>query len=154
MKLAPSILSFSSSRRVFTCGERLSLCVVVRAYRRQFPNNSLLGAVLLSALFVAKKEKGERGQTGGCIRMVLAVSGELVILGGGRKRPCPSSGLRPACKWAPPKASNLSCCIGDTPMRMPTAAHDAHNSSSNLRFDPFSAPLRCCSGHSPWPPAT
>ena len=32
--------------------------------------------------------------------------------------------------------------IGDTPMRMPTAAHDAHNSSSNLRFDPFCALAR------------
>ena len=36
------------------------------------------------------------------------------------------------------KSLKQSCFIGDTPMRMPTPAHDAHNSSSNLRFEPFS----------------
>ena len=39
------------------------------------------------------------------------------------------------------KSLNISCLIGDTPMRMPTPAHDAHNSSSNLRFDPFSGSI-------------
>jgi len=70
-------------------------------------------------------------------------SGKLAMAARVRKETTlPIKWIAARLQWAPQKASNISRFIGDTPMRMPTAAHDAHNSSSNLRFDPFCALAR------------
>ena len=62
-------------------------------------------------------------------------SGKLAMAARVRKETTlPIKWIAARLQWAPQKASNISRFIGDTPMRMPTAAHDAHNSSSNLRL--------------------